>query len=181
MASTDRAGFWDITLEKWGYALKDLAIRFGLHALGRGLQAVSKMDSRIHDELHDLPEGFVFKISVLPEGPFVVWKKLNGYLQFLGKQDRPADLVMNLKSRETAYMFVTAQIGISDAYARHQVGVEGDLSRAMLISRCIIIAVRYLFPRFMCRRVIRDLPAMGFVRQINRLFVYLLAIPFGII
>jgi len=181
MASTDRAGFWDITLEKWGYSLKNLAIRFGFHALGRGLQAVSRMDGRVRDELHDLPDGFVFKIAILPEGACVVWKKTNGYLHYMGKQDRPADLVMILKNRETAFMFVTAGIGISDAYSRHQIGVEGDLARAMLISRCMIITERYLFPRFVCRRIIRDLPDMGFVRQVNRLLMYILAIPFGII
>ncbi|OHD56674.1 MAG: hypothetical protein A2Y33_13210 [Spirochaetes bacterium GWF1_51_8] len=181
MPATDPAGYWDIKCEGWLNKLKDVTVKAGLFVFGRAFQAVSKLDSRVQDELLGIPEGFTLRLSVFPEGPSILLKKSQNSVRFIGTSSAEPDMHLILKSRETAVMFFTGRMGVSGAFAGHRLELHGDLNIAMTVSRCIAIVQRYLFPAFVCERVMRGVPAMGFLRQISRLLVYLLAIPFGLI
>ena len=49
---------------------------------------------------------------------------------------------------------VTGQLSASQAYARHDLLIIGEISHAMAFLRCIERAEAYLLPRFLLKRIL---------------------------
>lgn len=78
---------------------------------------------------------------------------------------------MRFKTVTGAFRVLSGQIGISEAYARHLFSLEGDIYQTMSFVRCVEYLEAYLFPEFMSRRILREVPP----RQLGMLQVYALA------
>jgi hypothetical protein len=148
--------------------------------LGRALQSASIHDDEVKNEISSWIEGFKIKMFISPNGPSMLIEKKGGILKYIGNKNEEADLVINFKNIECAFMVLTPQKGIPQAFAEHRMSVIGDVADAMIFTRCINIVLCYLYPRFINKRLLRRVPSLGFKKQLNRFVIYLLGIPFGL-
>ncbi len=136
-----------------------------VHAALCELQAVK--DTRVLHELAHLHEGQAYSIVVGKNGPslHVLWK--GGRLHRLAEPE-PAACSLRIKSLSLAFLLFTGQMGLSQAYAWHAFTVQGDLSDVMPLARLVNLVEAYLFPRFITKHLMTDIPNL----QVNPLRVY---------
>ncbi|MDH5680110.1 MAG: hypothetical protein OEZ36_00865 [Spirochaetota bacterium] len=160
---------------------KMTVIKIILFILRRGMKAGSKMDPDIKKEcIQSFPDGYSIALKIWPDGPqMTIVKKNNSFVHGKKYQDNP-DLSIYYKNLESAYMAFTAQIGIPKSLAEHRILARGDTVKVMAFVRCMIVLQRHLFPWFLARKVLRTMPQMGFKKQMIRLYIYFIGIPFGI-
>ncbi len=137
-----------------------------VHAAICALQAIG--DTRVLHELANLHEGQAYSITVgQGDSPalHVQWK--GGKLLCLSAPAAGA-CMLRIKSLPLAFRLFTGQMGLSQAYAWHAFTVQGDLSQVMPLSRLVNIVEAYLFPRFITKHLMTDIPSL----QANPLRVY---------
>jgi len=159
---------------------KTLVVKMVLFILGRSFHSASKLDSDIRSEIADWEEGFRFMMKVYPQGPRMSVEKWKGILKFRGFPPEPADLVITFKSLESAFLLFTAQCGTCQGFAESRFIVNGDVSRAMSLTRCLNVLQGYLFPSAISRLILKRLPPMPWHKQLIRLYIYTLGLPFGL-
>ncbi len=160
--------------------IKSLLVKAGLFVVGRGFHSVSKLDSDIAQEIANWEEGFTFMLKVFPDGPRMTVEKHGGVLRYLGFRPDTADLMITFKSLESAFLVFTAQCGTCQAFAENRFIVQGDLPRAMSLTRCLNILQWHLFPYFIANLILKRMPPMPWYRHFIRVYIYLLGIPFGL-
>lgn len=158
---------------------KTAVVKIVLFVLGRGFQSIAARDDTVKKEVAGWDESFSVMFQVLPLGPYMSLQKKNGHLQFMGLNKSYADLVINFKNIQSAFLVFTAQLGTPQGYAQHRLSVEGDISKAMSLIRCLNMVEFYLFPRIIARMVLKRVPGMTARRMGLRLYTYLLGIPLG--
>ncbi len=151
-----------------------------LFILGRGLSAASRLDSDVRREVNQWPEGFSFKMTIWPNGPSMAVRKVNGYLKSYKSPFAEEDVIIYFRNVDSAFLTFTAQISTPMAYAEHRIFAKGDLSMVMSFVRCLDVLEGHLFPRIINRLILRRKPRMGLKKQLVRLYIYLVAIPFGL-
>ncbi len=136
-----------------------------VHAAICELQAVG--DTRVLHELSLMEEGQTYSIGVGKDGPslYVQWK--GGKLHRLA-EPAPHACTLRIKSLSLAFRLFTGQMGLAQAYAWHAFSVQGDLSQVMQLARLVNIVEAYLFPRFITKHLMTDIPTP----QVNPLRVY---------
>lgn len=159
---------------------KTLVVRTVLFILGRSFHSASKLDRDIRSEVADWEEGFRFMMQVYPQGPKMIVEKWRGNLKFLGSGPGSADLVITFKSLESAFLLFTAQCGTCQGFAESRFIVNGDVTRAMSLTRCLNVLQGYLFPAAISRRILKRVPSMPWHKQLIRLYIYVLGLPFGL-
>lgn len=154
--------------------LRALTCRAVLQVLYRGIRVLSHADSRVRQELLSLPEGRTvrFAVSPKPDAPSLTFTVLDGTIQ---KAPRTAevDIEIVFKNEKMAFRVFTGRMGISGAYAAHAFTLRGNINETMGIVRIIDLVEAYLFPGFMTRRILRELPK----KQCPAMLVYLRLIP----
>jgi hypothetical protein len=83
---------------------------------------------------------------------------------------------MRFKSVRGAFLVLTGQMSVSEAYAQHQFSLEGDIYQTMSFVRCVEYAESYLFPRFWSSRILKEVPE----KQMSTLAVYALTLVEGV-
>ncbi len=90
--------------------------------------------------------------------------------QFLGSNYKvKPDLSVIFKSYEGAFLLVLGQIGVYQGYAEHRFIVKGDLIESMPFIRILYFVEAYLFPRFITRKILKEMPE----RSSSKLKAYL--------
>ncbi|MBU2510331.1 hypothetical protein KJ966_03300 [bacterium] len=159
---------------------KKMVVRTVLFVLGRAMQSASKYDVEIKRELAVLPDNLRIQMQILPSGPCMTVVTQNGKLKYLGQKPMEADMIVIYKNLESAFMLFTAQKGIAKSYAEHRLSLRGDLSYAMVFTRCIIIIQGYLFPKIINNRIMKRVPAMSLKKHFIRLWLYSFGISTGL-
>jgi hypothetical protein len=118
-------------------------------------------------------------MNVFPEGRRMVLEKFHGKLKYRRSKFCGGDLVINFKNLESAFLVVTAQISLAQAFAQRRMMVTGDLANAMIFTRCLNIIIAYLYPRFISKRLLKRVPIMTARKQLIRFIIYMAGIPFG--
>ena len=142
-----------------------------LAVLLRALRVLYREDSRIRTEIDSWPEGLTLKLKCGPGGAVLALQKRGTYGIRRLRAAQHTDITMNFKSVQGAFRVLSGQVGISEAYARHLFSLEGDIYQTMSFVRCVEYLEAYLFPEFMSRRILREVPP----RQLGMLQVYALA------
>ena len=178
----DAAAFPDLPPRR--KPLKRAVNRAVMFALGRALHTLSQHDRLIHDEVAGWPDGFTLMVTVRPDGgAMAVSRTPDGRLTYRGARlpEDAADVVIIIRSVETAFRLYTGRMSIDEAYAHHWTCARGDLSRTMSVTRVLNAAQFYLFPSWIARRLMKRMPAIPRRRKyLLRLRAYLLGIPFGV-
>ena len=159
--------------------LKEMTVRVLFFVLGRSLKSLAGIDHATRTEVAEWEEGFTVMLRVLPNGPKMGLRRGNGALRYLGRRVETADLIITFKNIESAFMTLTPQISIFRSFAEHRCMVEGDLSRAMSLVRCINHALIHLYPRAISTRLVKRLPPGSPRIHKTRLYLYCVGIPLG--
>lgn len=156
--------------------LKRAYLGVNLWFMGRAIQAASRVDEQVRQELRSLPEGFTFVLGVMPNGPhMIVGKDGTDQARYLGwKIDaQQADLVMTFKHTEAGWLAFTFQENTPVAIARDRIVVDGEAHFACAVVRILDTVQLYLLPKMIGRRVVKRYPRWPLGRKLmNRTRIY---------
>jgi hypothetical protein len=143
-----------------------------LQVLYRAIRVLARCDSRVRQELSDLPEGLTVRFSVSPQADsrFLCFEIANGTIK---KSKKQPDIHIIFKNEAMAFRVFTGRMGVAGAYAAHAFILRGNINQAMGIVRVVDLAEGYLFPRFISSHILTDVPE----KQVPSLVVYLRLIP----
>ncbi len=161
--------------KKRSLAAKKLFSSVILHFLFHGLNGLYQKDERIREEFASWEQGFTCGIGMGEGAPALYMEWAGEQLRRLSaKQTEPEDmdLMIRFKSVEAAFLVMSGQIGIAGAYARHGFVLKGDISRAMSVVRCVDLAEAYLFPKFISKKILKEVPE----KRMGLFHTYLLAV-----
>ena len=86
--------------------------------IGRLLEAASKVDKLIQNEISALPDAFTFSMRILPYGPeFIVQKQADGTFYCSRKNDTiKAELIISFKHVKHAFLILSFQESTARAF-----------------------------------------------------------------
>lgn len=166
--------------------------RIILRVLQGGFQELYRFDERVAEEMNQWEDHMIYGLECPQGGPslYLQWRKdpivfdLNMPKRRLKRKDKTSgqgklvrvknpkptyhDVVIRFTSMHMAFLVLTGQIGISGAYALHGFTLKGDIMKTMSFSRCVDVIEAYLFPKFMTKRIMTDVPK----KNQPSLFVY---------
>jgi hypothetical protein len=163
--------------KKW---FKALVAKIVFMVLGRAFQSGARHDPDIKKEVGAWPENFTLIMNVLPFGPRMSMKKINGRLKYKGTKYDDGDLVINFKNLECAFLVLTPQMGAAQAFAERRMTVKGDLIHAMEFTRCLNILLIHLYPKFIHKRLLKRVPPMSLKKMMVKLMINVFGVPFGL-
>lgn len=128
-----------------------------LYFLYGAIYQLSKKDTRVKSEVESWQEGTIFAISACKNGPCLYLGKKDGKLARFKKPEK-TDVFIEFKSIEIAFVVLTGRMGIAQAYSAHSFYLKGSVNRTMSVVRCVDLAEGYLFPKFMKKRILKEMP-----------------------
>ncbi len=136
--------------------IKAIISKIVLFFLGRGIQTLYKQDSMVRHEIMGWKENFVIQITT--QNHEVDWKikKENGKL--VRTKSEAIDLSISFKSIDILFKLVTGRLGVAQAYAEHRFLLKGEIKDAMSFVRVIDRTEGYLFPKFMTKGILKQIP-----------------------
>ncbi len=162
---------------KW---FKTLVAKVVFMVLGRAFQSATRHDPDIKREISVWPDGFILIMRVLPNGPRMVLEKVKGKLKYRGGKYEDGDLIVSFKNIECAFLVLTPQVGAAQAFAERRMIINGDLGNAMIFTRCLTILLAHLYPKFICRRLVKRVPPMPLKKQFIKVIINVVGVPFGL-
>lgn len=143
-----------------------------LQVLYRGFRVLYREDSRVRAEIKGWDEGLTLKLICGPGGAALAMchDSQEGVRKI--RRAQRCDITMRFKSVEGAFKVLSGQMSVAEAYAEHLFFLEGDIYKTMSFVRCVEYIESYLFPGFMTRRILKEVPE----KQIPALQVYALAL-----
>ncbi|MBR6576125.1 MAG: hypothetical protein IKK73_03235 [Akkermansia sp.] len=114
-----------------------------------------------------MPEGMSYALQTGYKAPelYVQWQ--GGRLLNLDKIEKPT-CALRLKSTGISFRLFTGQMGLAQAYAQHAFSMQGEIADVMRLARLVNLVEGYLFPKFITKHILTDIPAL----QVNPLRVY---------
>ncbi|MDJ0720991.1 MAG: hypothetical protein QNJ04_05145 [Desulfobacterales bacterium] len=144
--------------------------------MGRAVQAASRVDRAIMDEVADLPDDFVFALGVAERGPWmVVGRRSDGALSYRGRAigDDPVDLKLAFKHLEAGFLTFTFRENTPVATARDRLNVDGEVAHACAVVRIIDRVQVYLLPKPLARLAVKRYPRWPLLRKcVHRTRIY---------
>ena len=146
-----------------------------LQVLFRGFRVLYREDSRVKKEIDSWEKGLTLKLECGPGGAVLAMRQdeERGVAKISPAQH--AAITMRFKSVAGAFRILSGQMGVADAYAAHQFTLEGDIYQSMSFVRCVDLLEAYLFPGFMSKRILKEVPD----KQTSSLLVYAQALLEG--
>jgi aldehyde:ferredoxin oxidoreductase len=174
----DLSGYREVS--PGGKPIKRAYIAIMLWFVGRAIQAASRVDKAVKREFDDLPEGFAFRLGVMPSGPYmVVGKEPGGRVKYLGGDagDRAIDLDMKIKNLEAAVLMFTFQEATAQATCRNRLIVDGEVPPACGIVRVLDMVEIFLLPKLVARLAVKRYPKWSLIRKfVGRTRIYMRAV-----
>ncbi len=149
---------------------KRLYVTTMMQVVGRALQAISEQDEEIQKITSAFPDGFVFSMQVLPSGPgFALRKTLDNHLEFLDEipSEKP-DLTIYIKHLEHAFRILSFQESTAQAFANDRMLVDGDISRAIRMTRALNRLEAYILPKLVAELAIKEYPPIPLPEKVLR-------------
>lgn len=148
--------------------LRDGYLNTMMSVIGRSLCAMSKFDDNLQHELTGIPDNFILQMRVLPDvAGFAVKKNSMGQLDYLGKKPpEKANVVISIKHPELAFLVFSFQENNAQAFARNRTLVDGDLSLAMRMIRCISHLEAFILPKAAAQKALKRYPEIRFFEKV---------------
>ena len=137
--------------------IKETISKIILYFLYKGFQILYKYDENLKYEINNLEDNFSIKLQLKNKGYSLILVKTSSSIKRVKSLSNP-DIVICFKSVDSAFNVLIGRIGISTAYARHSFTLKGDISTAISIVRCINIIEAYLFPKFITKNILKEIP-----------------------
>ncbi|TNE83157.1 MAG: hypothetical protein EP339_00555 [Gammaproteobacteria bacterium] len=137
-----------------------LYVELMFQVMGRALQAVSEVDSEVKEEAQVLPEGFLFEMMVMPNGPSMIVEHTGlGRFRYHGDNaPRPVDLSIQFKHIAHAFLVLSFQEKTSVAFANDRMLVDGDVSYAVRMTRVLNRLESFILPKLVAERAVKEYP-----------------------
>lgn len=137
-------------------SFKIIVSKVVLFFLGRGIITLFKNDSKIKQEIESWNDNFIIQITT--EDTAINWQiqKKQGKL-YRVKESKP-NLSISFKSVDILFKLVTGRLGVSKAYSEHRFLLKGEIKDAMSFVRVIDRTEGYLFPSFITKRILKEVP-----------------------
>ncbi|MBD3656871.1 MULTISPECIES: hypothetical protein [Marinobacter] len=142
------------------FQARRLYVELMFQVMGRALQAVSEIDETVQQEANALPEGFLFEMMVMPDGArLIVEHTGNGRFRYLGDSaPRAVDLSIQFKHIAHAFLVLSFQEKTSVAFANDRMLVDGDISRAIRMTRILNRLEAFILPKLIAKRAVKEYP-----------------------
>lgn len=142
------------------YPLKKAVVSASLAALGAAFELTSKWSPELRAELADWDEGLIFRMGILPKGPYMAVKKEGDGVRWLGAGPDDPTVSILFKSVDDALLSFTGQIGTHTAVIEKRFIVHGNLADGMRISRALNLVQLYLMPLALIRHTYKRPPSL---------------------
>jgi hypothetical protein len=152
--------------------------------IGRLLEAASKVDKKIQEEIRALAAGFAFSMDVLPNGSaFTVQKQADGTLYCSRKNDTiPVALTISFKHVKHAFLILSFQESTARSFANDRMLLDGEINLAMIVVRCLDRMEVLVLPKFIAKRAVKRYPPISLSEKISlalRIYLQVIAGLFG--
>ena len=148
-------------------ALQKLTVGIVLRVVHAALVELYGLDSRVRAEFDRMPEGMSYSLQTGHAAPELYVQWTGGRLLNLKKIEKPT-CALRLKSTGISFRMFTGQMGLAQAYAQHAFSMQGEIADVMRLARLVNLVEGYLFPKFITKHILTDIPAL----QVNPLRVY---------
>ncbi len=136
--------------------------------VGRGLVSASQVDDVIRRETSAFPVGFVLQMKVMPAGPaFTAEVQADGTLKLLKDFAGKPDLCARFKHTSHAFLVLSFQEGTARAFANDRLYVDGDVSQAIRLVRCLTRMEVLILPKMVAERAVKRYPDIGAGEKLN--------------
>lgn len=126
--------------------IKKAITAFNMYFFARSLVCCNKYDENFRKYVGMLPDRFVFRFRVLPDGTSMTLVKRDGKLSASTRRDftvKP-DVDVCFKNLEGAFAFVTGRKSLAKCLAQSAFVIQGDVSGMMTVSHMFDIAGSYM-------------------------------------
>lgn len=148
-------------------ALQKLTVGIVLRVVHAALVEMYGLDTRVRAEFDRMPEGMSYALQTGHAAPELYVQWTGGRLLNLKKIEKPT-CALRLKSTGISFRMFTGQMGLAQAYAQHAFSMQGEIADVMRLARLVNLVEGYLFPKFITKHILTDIPAL----QVNPLRVY---------
>lgn len=129
--------------------------------VGRALVSASQTDDAVRREVSAFPAGYVFQMMVVPSGPaFSTEVQADGTLRLLKDFQGKPDLAVRFKHMSHAFLVLSFQEGTARAFANDRIYVDGDVSHAIRMVRCLSRMEILILPKIIAERAVKRYPAI---------------------
>ena len=129
--------------------------------VGRALVASSETDPEIRGDLAAYPEGFCIQMTVDPGGTaFTVRCAGGGRVELVADDSAPVDLRVHFKHRTHAFLVLSFQEGSARAFANNRIYVDGDVSHAIRLLRCLSRMETLILPKLIAEHAVKHYPVL---------------------
>lgn len=137
--------------------------------IGRGLTSASQIDPEVHAETKGLPEGLIIQMTVFPSGPnFSAQVQPDGSLKLLQGFTGKAGLTIKFKHMTHAFLVFSFQEGTARAFANDRMLVDGDVSHAIRLVRCLNKMEALILPKLVANLAVKQYPeALGLSEKLT--------------
>ena len=142
-----------------GTGVQGAYVALMMGVIGRGLVSMSQVDDVVRREVSALPAGYTICMKVMHGGPsFVVEVQADGTLKLLKDFQERATLSAIFKHITHAFLVFSFQEGTARAFANDRLFVDGNISHAIRLVRCLNRMETVILPRFVAERAIKRYP-----------------------
>lgn len=158
----------------FSYKLKKSVVSIALLALGVTFVKVSNKDKELQEELENWTDNLVFSLGVLPKGPAITLKHVNGRIKYLGRgYKEDPELKILFKNVDSAFLPFTGQMGSHTAFVQHRALLHGNVVDGIKANRAMNIVQKYLLPKIVLNFTFKRPPKYTFRQLILKLNVYM--------
>lgn len=136
--------------------------------VGRGLVSASQVDEVIHKETAAFPVGFILQMKVMPDGAFFTAQvQPDGTLKLLKDFTGKPDLCARFKHLSHAFLVLSFQEGTARAFANDRIYVDGDVSHAIRLVRCLSRMEVLILPKLIAERAVKRYPDIAVAQKLS--------------
>lgn len=132
-----------------------------LDVVSRALVGASKVDERIQQEIAQFPVGFRFAMTVFgTDLGFCLQVTEQKCLSVVSPtaEQQPVDVKICFKHLRYAFLVLSFQESTAQAFAHDRMFVNGDLSSAIRLVRCLNQLEAVILPKFIARLAVKEYP-----------------------
>ncbi len=140
-----------------------------LFFLYRAFQVLYRYDETVRREVDGWKAGFEICMNATRQGPGICLSHTEKGIERLGKQKfSEADMTIEFRNIDAAFLVLSGQIGVAQAYSQHRFTMRGSIADCMSFVHCVEIIEAYLFPGFIARKILKAMPK----KEISPVSVY---------
>lgn len=136
--------------------------------VGRALVSASQVDEVIRKDVAAFPEGYILQMKVMPNGAsFTAQVQGDGTLKLLKNFTGKPDLSARFKHLSHAFLVLSFQEGTARAFANDRIYVDGEVSQAIRLVRCLSRMEVLILPKLIAERAVKRYPNIAVAEKVS--------------